>query len=266
MRCDTPLSRVSTLALELFDLIVPPRCAGCGGRAYPMLCRECEALIEYIQGPYCRRCGEPEPPAAHGWPLCEQCRERKRPALDGARAVALHYGPLREAILNFKFNGEHSLARPLGQMLARRVRNERARPHHLPWEDFDALVPAALHTRRRRWRGFDQALLLCKEMARDLEKPVWADVLTRVKETTPQIGLSPTQREENLHNAFESRSPGKTAGRSLLLVDDVCTTGATLYEAARALKKGGAAAVYAITITRRVPSWHPESFPSLDRH
>jgi len=259
------LNRIASVAGELCDLVIPPRCAGCGARAYPMLCPDCEALVELIQGPYCRRCGEPEPPNAHGWPLCEQCRERKRPALDGARAVALHYGPLRQAIIDFKFHGQHALARPLGEMLAKRVLSERARPFHLPLEETHALVPAALHARRRRWRGFDQALLLCRSMAALLEKPVWDDVLARVKETTPQIGLSASARVENLHDAFKATKPYRIQGMSLLLVDDVCTTGVTLYEAARALKRGGAAAVYAITISRRVPDWHPKSFPSLNQ-
>ena len=120
-----------------------------------------------------------------------------------------------------------------------------------------------LHPVRKRWRGYDQAVLLSTELARGVGKPVWGDVLARVKNTAPQIDLTPSLRAENVRGAFEPRKTWKLAGTSLLIVDDVYTTGATLQEAAKALKSGGVKTVYALTITRHAPDWHPRAMPTL---
>lgn len=245
---------------EFLDLIAPPRCAGCEEFCKEPLCPSCVAKIEYVDGPYCRRCGAPYPKSAHGWPLCVECSERKRPALDGARSVGFHVGPLREMVLAFKFNNRRALAEPMGEMLARRFANEYARPHKLPFDDIDAIVPVVLHPARRSWRGFDQARLLCRELGRRSGKPVWEDVLVRVKNTAPQVELTGPQRAENMRGAFEARKPWRIKGMSLLIVDDVYTTGSTLYEAAKVLKRAGAASVYGLTVTRAAPEWHPGSF------
>lgn len=248
---------------EILDLVAPPRCAGCGEFCREMLCESCAPEVEALDGPQCPRCGHPHPPTAPGWPLCKDCRDHPRPKLNGARSAALHLDPLRRAVLEFKFQGRRVLAGPLGEMLARRFDDEYARPHRLPFDDVDAIVPAVLHPSRRAWRGFDQARLLAREMSRHCGRPVWEDVLVRVKNTQPQVRLTPLQRADNMHNAFEPRKTWKLQGASVLLVDDVYTTGVTLREAARALKAGGAAAVHALTITRAAPGWHAKTLAGI---
>ncbi len=249
---------------EILDLIAPRRCVGCGEPSRELFCATCEANVELIDGPQCPRCGHPHPPTAHAWPLCADCRQVEKIMLDGARSAGFHIGPLRQAVLDFKFKDRRSLAEPLGAMLARRFTNELARPHKLPFDEIDGIVPVILHPTRHRWRGFDQARLLSDELAKGCGKPVWDGVLERVKNTTPQIELTAQQRAQNMQGAFEARKTWKVDGASLLLIDDVYTTGVTLREAARALKEAGASSVYALTITRAAPDWHPKAFPSLE--
>jgi ComF family protein len=253
---DSPLR---SIAREFLDLLAPPRCAGCGELCREAFCERCLPQIETLDGPQCPRCGHPHPPTAPGWPMCGDCREHPRPALRGARSVALHVGPLRQAILDFKFDNHRALAEPLGAMLGRRFSNELARPHRLPFDDLTAIVPVVLHPARHSWRGFDQAKLLSRELSKHCDKPVWEDVLERIRNTRPQIELTQNQRAENMRGAFEARKSFKLQGASLLLVDDVYTTGATLKEAAKALRSGGAQSVYALTLTRATPAWHPGS-------
>jgi ComF family protein len=258
-----PPSRLSQIGREVLDLLLPPHCAGCEAICRELFCPTCLPRLEALEGPYCPRCGHPHPPAAGGWPLCADCRPRKRPALDGARSALFHLGPARKAIITYKFEGCLEYATPLAGLLAQRFLNELARPHPLPFDEVSAVVPVVLHPARRAWRGFDQASLLSTALAHALDRPLWADVLVRVRNTAPQLRLSPAEREANIHAAFEARQPSKLKGAALLIVDDVYTTGATLREAARALKHGGAAAVYALTLTRAAPSWHPRAFSSI---
>lgn len=255
---------IGTIARELLDLVAPPRCAGCGEFSREVFCEKCQPEIELIDGPCCPRCGHPHPPSAHGWPVCQECRQARAPRLDGARSVGFHVGPLRQAVIEFKFNNRRDLAEPLGAMLARRFDNEFARPHKLPFDDIDAIVPVVLHPARKKWRGFDQAALLSQELSKACEKPVWEDVLERVKDTEPQIELTPAQREDNMRGAFEARKTWKLGDMSLLLIDDVYTTGVTLREAAKALKEGGVESVYGLTLTRAAPDWHPKSFATIE--
>jgi ComF family protein len=175
----------------------------------------------------------------------------------------MHTGPLRQAIIHYKYSNRRDLAPTLAAELARRLDNEYARPKRLPLDEVVAIVPVVLHPLRRAWRGFDQAQALARSLSELTGKPLWDDTLARVKDTTPQVSLSPGQRAENMRGAFEARKGWKLAGATLLLVDDVYTTGATLRAAARALKDAGAARVFGLTITRAAPQWHPDSFASL---
>jgi len=121
----------------------------------------------------------------------------------------------------------------------------------------DAIVPVPLHPLRRRERGFDQAELLAAALAEATRIAVRPGLLLRTRYTDPQIGLRPHERRENVKGAFELRHPLPGSGVRVLLVDDVYTTGATLEECAGTLRKGGAGAVYALTVTRAAPAWHP---------
>lgn len=240
---------------EIAELVYPPRCAVCEQLGEPAFCPDCLARVEYLSPPYCSRCGRPLVPTADLHVLCGECRRHPGP-LAGARAVGLHTGLLRRAVLRMKFGRRRALIEPLSLLLATRLAAEPQQPEPLPLTQVQALLPVALHPRRRAWRGFDQAVLLARALSRHTDLPCWEGVLLRIKDTHQQIGLSMAQRRANLAGAFRVADGRRLAGGDFLLLDDVYTTGSTLREAARAVLQAGARAVYGLTLTRATPVWH----------
>lgn len=227
---------LAQLARGALDLLYPPRCAGCG-RLGSLFCASCLAQVEPLRPPICEHCGRP----ASSVGLCPFCR-RTPSALDGIRSAAIFKEPLRSAIHHFKYYGGQALAEPLASLL-----RDCWLRQSLP---VDVLVPVPLHERRLQERGYNQAALLARELGRSLGLPVVEQVLHRVRETLPQVGLNARQRRENVAGAFHCLN-GAMRGRSVLLIDDVCTTGATLEACAVALRQEGkAAAVWALTVAR----------------
>lgn len=222
------------LARSLAELVWPPRCAAC--RAPTTLepfCPTCaEALLEVPPG--CARCGLPGPD-----PLCGACRASP-PAFASVRAGALFGGPLADAVHALKYGARPALARPLGAWLAARV----ALPPSA------AIVSVPLARRRRIERGYDQAGLLADEVAAAAgrSRDRLRGALRRVRETRPQVGRGRAERMRNVKGAF--RAEGPVAGREVVLVDDVVTTGATADAAARALLEAGAARVAVVALAR----------------
>lgn len=178
-----------------------------------------------------------------GW-LCGDCRKRRLPY--GRLLAAWRYGPPIDAVIrSVKFRRLELLAGDLAAGMAR----ELARP-----DDVDLLVPVPLHWRRRLSRGFDQAEILTRHLARAWALP-WQRVLTRRRATSPQTGLEANERRANLEGAFGlGRAPGRASvtNRAVLLVDDVLTTGATLRAAALALRRAGAR-VPAVAVAAATP-------------
>ncbi len=168
---------------------------------------------------------------------CALCRSGLR-GFDAAYCFGSYEGTLRELIHIFKYGGVKPLARPLGKLLSSALPLE---------EQFDAVVPVPLHWLRRWRRGFNQSELLAHAIARRSGIPV-RRVLTRVKATRAQAGLSNTGRRENVAAAFRAR--GRVDGLRLLLVDDVMTTGSTATACARTLKRAGAKRVALLTVAR----------------
>jgi ComF family protein len=156
-----------------------------------------------------------------------------------------------------KFRGKVRLAAPLGRLMADLFGADRDRPHHLSVEQITHIIPVPLHERRKTQRGFDQAELLAGALGEAIGRPVRTGLLVRVRNTRPQVGLNPAERDANVRGAFEVRYPLPSPAVRALLVDDVYTTGATLRACARALRSGGAQAVHAATVSRAAPEWHP---------
>ena len=233
------LVRLKQIGEAVADLFFPPRCVVCG-RLGAWLCTGCMAKIEMIRPPVCLQCGLPADAHSTDAPC------HVPPFLDGLRACAFHSGPLRAAIHHLKYRDLTALAAPLGQMMAD------------AWAALDgnwlpqAVVPVPLYPRRQRQRGYNQSALLARELAVALQLPVLDNLLQRVKATVPQVDLDVEQRRINVQDAFRCE-PGSVAGLSVLLVDDVCTTGATLSAACRALKEAGASSVLAYTLARAKP-------------
>jgi ComF family protein len=149
----------------------------------------------------------------------------------------LYSGALAEAIHLLKFSGLRRLARPLGKFFA-----------ELPIPVMDAIVPVPATGRTLRDRGFNQTLLLSRSLSRHLRIPVHMNLLIKKKETLPQIGLGARERAGNLKNSFEVR--GRLNSQRLVLLDDVMTTGATVRECAKTLRKAGAREVVVVTLAR----------------
>jgi ComF family protein len=234
----------------LLDLTFPPFCPICrarlgAGRRDP-LCGGCWDGLERITGPICRVCGLPLPglPGASGdLRTCGACRVAP-PAFQYARA-ALRYGDtVRQAVHAFKFGGRRALAAPLGDLLADLDLTA------LPVEPPDLVVPVPLHPRRERARGFNQAALLADRLGRRKGLPVESFALRRARPTAAQSDLPAGEREANVLGAFAVRWPDRIAGRHVLLVDDVLTTGSTSGSCAGALLEAGAAGVGVLTVAR----------------
>jgi ComF family protein len=174
--------------------------------------------------------------------LCGACR-RERPAFAYARAAARYGSHARDALHAFKFDGRRSLAAPLGDLLAELGST-------LPLPAVDVIVPVPLHPRRERERGFNQSWLLSRRVAAAWQVAARADVLTRTVATAPQTALGAAARRLNVGGAFRVRRPELVAGRHVLLVDDIMTTGATVGACAGALREAGAATVGVVTVAR----------------
>ena len=173
------------------------------------------------------------------------CHPATRAALDGVRAAAYYRGPLRAAILRLKFKHDIGLAAALGPLLANCWQSHGLRA--------DVLVPVPLGPVRRRQRGYNQAALLAEALGDQLGVAVAPAALARARETGSQIGLRFDDRYSNVRGAFRAE-PGAVAGRTVVVVDDVVTSGATLAACALALREAGAAQVWGLALAR----------PSLD--
>ena len=218
----------------VLDLLLPPRCGGCG-RLGTLFCEACRRRTQRLEEPLCRRCGAE---AEHARDSCG-CRGRLR-SLARVRSAAAYEGPLEKAIHRFKYEGRRPLARPLAMLLAERLAVEGLAAEGICW------VP--LHGRRLRARGYNQAEPLARELAGICGLPLLGG-LARLRNTPPQVGLDRIRRRENVRNAFSWQGPGLPRV-SLLLVDDVATTCATLDACAAALRAAGAGPVIGFTVAR----------------
>lgn len=231
---------LASLGYTLF----PPTCVLCGGCGSGRLdlCRGCrDDLPELSAG--CRRCGAPlpaRPPAEKR--LCGACL-RKPPWFDHVHCPLRYDSPVDWLIHRLKFNARLSHVRVLGALLADSVEQRSAAPPGL-------LVPVPLHPRRRRERGFNQALELARPVARRLGVPLAADLCERRHNTPHQFSLPAGRRRANVRNAFVLRRP--PPAKHVALIDDVVTTGATVNELARLLKRGGAERVEVWAVARTV--------------
>lgn len=230
--------RLRIIREHALDLLFPPQCAGCGAPGHEF-CDRCAQKVEPVGEAICAHCGRPQP---HAVALCADCVGRQA-SLVFSRAAALHTAPLREAIHALKYQDRPQLARPLGRYLVAVFQQE-------PWPSrvarIDAVVPAPLHPERLQERGYNQSELLARVLceAAGLElQPQW---IRRVRATRQQVGLNAAERLQNVSGAFEASSA--VHARTLLVIDDVYTTGATLSACADAALAAGAREVYALTL------------------
>ena len=246
-----PAGAGGRLLRALCDFVLPPHCVVCeastSGESDPWVCPGCWVSVKFVRPPVCAQCGTPfqAPVEAIGAVnhRCGRCVTRP-PHYERARAVGLYEGTLREVIHAMKYRPVFGLVRPLAELLCGWFSVYWGR--RVP----DALVPVPLHRLRLRRREFDQAQALAGELGRQVGVPVWSDTLTRHVSTRSQIGLSAVERRRNIRGAFRVEPRRSCRGKSLLLIDDVYTTGATALECARVLKRAGAARVDVYTVAR----------------
>ena len=242
------LKRAATAARAMargaLDLALPPLCAVCrepvGGKG---LCASCWSKLSFITRPYCERLGIPfvyDP----GPGILSMEAIADPPAYHRARA-AVRFDEISRALVHaFKYGDRLDLAPMLGRWIT-----------HAGGEllaDADALVPVPLHWRRGWARRFNQSAILAAAISRQSGVPVAAGALKRVKATAQQVGLSRSERAANVQGAFRVPDEGKAAiaGRRLIVVDDVLTSGATVDCCARALLRAGAGRVDVLTFAR----------------
>lgn len=228
----------------VLDFLYPPRCPACRRRtAVPRFCSTCRQRILPIGPPLCAACGLPFAGVGPDH-LCALCH-RRRPTFGIARARAAfdrsQPSPLVEALARFKYGRDVTLASALSAFLI----------EHLPMSpEHEIIVPMPLHRERLRWRGFNQALPLARAVGQLSGGRVDPFVLSRCRPTPPQVGLGAADRRRNVRGAFAVRDHQRVRGRSVLVVDDVMTTGATAQEAARALLAAGAHRVDVLVLAR----------------
>ncbi|GLI18330.1 amidophosphoribosyltransferase [Tepidanaerobacter syntrophicus] len=225
------------------DILFPPSpyCLTCKSTltaADFIICSNCRNKIEPIKGALCNKCGKPLPDDSA---LCYDCISKDYDFIK-ARSYGTYSGILKKLIYEFKYRGRQEIAEILGRLMYDLFAA-------LSWPNFDYIVPVPLHPRRQRERGFNQSYLLGKFLSSKTNIPIFTG-LKRIKPTKHQTLLDKQLRYKNLAGAFAVNSKDKIYGKTLLLIDDVYTTGATTGECSKALIESGAKVVYVLTCAR----------------
>jgi ComF family protein len=232
------LLRSGKLVELAVDSFFPRRCVGCG-KVRSFLCPECLGKLPRLLPPLCPKCGRPQ---ASGI-VCPICRQRQT-EIDGIRSPFRFDEVIRKAIHELKYRNLKAISPCLAELLA-----DYLRANPLPGE---ALVGVPLHPRRLRERGYNQSSLLARELGRRIDLPVIEDCLVRVKQAQPQVrAVDVEERRRNVADAFVCRGE-QVSGKQIILIDDVCTSGATLESCAVALKSKGATSVWGLTLAREI--------------
>ena len=220
----------------VLDILYPIRCLGCF-RVGRFICNECVARLPTLEDPMCRICASP---GVNG--TCRWCRDKK-PAIDRIDAPYLyvHTSPIHSAITMLKYQGVRAIAPEMAELLAAHYRRKRT--------IYDVIVPVVSHPARVRKRGYSQATLIASHLGPLLDTPVGEHLLRRVRDAPSQLQTaSRDDRWTNVQGGFASDSD--LSGMTVLLVDDLVTTGSTASACASALKRAGAQKVVALSVAR----------------
>jgi competence protein ComFC len=232
-----PAYRLYQITWAGLDWLYPPQCGGCG-KLYTRWCQQCQSQVQLLQGFVCEICGKRLDAPGR----CPECRVSP-PPYTALRSWAVYGGPVRKAIHSLKYKGDISLGESLSRPLIELV-------DRLGW-NFDLLTPVPIGLARKKRRGYNQASILALPLALGCEVNYQPRALAKVQNTPSQVGLTAVQRRENVRQAFQAR-PQFVRGKTVLVVDDVTTSGATMLACAEALSRAGARQVYGLTLARAV--------------
>ena len=237
-------SAITRMGRYILNIFLPRVCLSCKEDLDYMsddpLCLDCLSGLEYLQKPYCERCGLP---LEFSRGFCYDC-EGVEHLLDCARSALIYNETLKPLIHGIKYSGRDDLAKFLAREMGK------AYDYFPEIKDIDFVIPVPLHKKRLHARGYNQAELLAKELAKLKGLTVITNAVKRINSTPTQTQLNREQRQKNVRGAFKVIRPDLISGKKILLIDDVATTLATLDELAASLKEAGAAHIAAYTLAR----------------
>lgn len=222
---------------NMLDLLFPPVCGGCNKPGLRW-CAECQARVHVLKGILCEICGLPQDKPG----ICEACLA-ERPHFRALRAWAVFSDPVRSVLHKLKYRRDVSMGDALASEMIPFIRE-------LEWQ-IDLVVPIPLGRLRLKERGYNQVGMIAKPLALALGMRYAPNELMRRKETRSQVGLTKVERKANVQHAFQAGTG--VSGKTVLIMDDVSTTGSTLAAGAQALYSAGARDVYALTVARALP-------------
>jgi len=243
--------RARAMGAAFLDLIAPPHCASCQAPLPPLtnvaLCRLCAEKVRWIGADRCKRCGDATGEGSGIRGECPSCRTHPPAYVSAACSVARYLeGPIRDVVLGLKFGGQVHLAKTVGRLMAQRLSATGLAAA--------GILVIAVPPARKTWvsRSLNHTTEIAGIIARELNLTVAKNILRKIRSTLPQATLNDEQRRTNLKDAFACAPAAakKLAGRTVLLVDDVITTGSTISECARTLHAAGAADIRAVSLAR----------------
>ncbi len=231
----------------LSDILFPPRCVGCATviKDYGNLCHVCWGNIRFLNSNACRICSFPLEYIDEDSPLCAQCTAAP-PIFNQSSSAIIYDEHSSKLITRFKYGDNTLVASYLAKLM---VNANRANV-----DEVDYIIPVPIHKKRLLQRKFNQSALLAKQISKDCNAKFVPDMLKRTKHTPPQASLSAKKRKENVKGCFaiNNKYADVIPGTSVLLVDDVVTTGSTLNECSKILKKEGVENIYILTLAKTV--------------
>lgn len=236
--------RPAAVAYHLFwnavDWVFPPTCGGCN-RTGERWCEHCQKSTRLLTENLCDRCGNPLPPDGH----CLEC-DRQQPLFTALRSFCAYQGPARKAIHRLKYQRDLGIGEALAQAMSPWVAS-------LQWP-VDLITSVPLSPARLKQRGYNQASMIALPLAWEMGVRFNSGILRRARETSSQVGLSAAERIKNVNGAFYAS--GDLRGKTVLVIDDVITTGATMNSCASALLTAGASAVFGLSFARALLADH----------
>ncbi|OGS20010.1 MAG: hypothetical protein A2252_01815 [Elusimicrobia bacterium RIFOXYA2_FULL_39_19] len=237
----------SKIITTLTDFIFPKTCPLCESFINThgkQLCENCFRKIEFVESLFCQKCGIS---LKSGGAHCYHCLHPEKGGkiyYEYLRGVCVFDGVIKDMVHQFKYARKEYLSKTFSNLMISYLQN------NAELLSADIVIPVPLYWYRKFRRGYNQSALLAKQVAQYYRKPLAENVIYRKKFTKPQVGLSRAGRLSNIYNAFSIKNPEAVNKKTILVIDDVCTTGETINQCAKVLRENGAKKVYGLTLAR----------------